>query len=252
MRCSENIERKCVSLNEAVVATVGRNALVLDTPETKALGSESTLIERRANGMQVRSEIDCLAAKEFLKSVKDMKKKVKDYWEPLRLSTKKSYDDVLAKKKEMTDPLDNAEKTVNRKLSDYAWELEKKRREEEAARLREIENAVDAKMEEAAAAEASGDALGAEMAFAEAEVYDSIGTAPQAAPAKISGMSQKLGWEIVQIIPELVPITICGVEVHISNKSVIEQLVRQAIEKSGGRVQIPGVTYKETMKVSIH
>lgn len=51
-----------------------------------------------------------------------MQKKVKKYWEPLRVSAKSTYDDVLARKKEMLDPLEAAEKILKGKMGDYSME----------------------------------------------------------------------------------------------------------------------------------
>ena len=235
------------------LAVIGSNALVYDLEQDiqAQIRQETSLIERRAMEMRVTDAQSSEMATGFKKELSAFKKRIEAYWEPLRADAKKAYDSVLARKKEMLAPLDQAEKMVAKKINDYAYEMEMKRRREEEARQQLIQAEISRKLEEAARAETEGDALGAEMAMAEAEVYDGLGTAKAETPGKLNGMSQKLGWEIVSLVPSEVPITICGVEIHISNKAVVEQLVRKAIELSKGRIRIPGVVFKETMKVSV-
>ena len=235
------------------LAVVGSSALVYDLGNDVRgqLGQETSLIEQRAAQITVTDSLSAEAATAFKKQISQFKKRVEAYWEPVRADAKRAYDSVLAKKKEMLTPLDRAEKAVAKKINDYAYETEMKRRREEEARQKLIQAEIDRKLAEAAQAETAGDAMGAEMAMAEAEVYDGLGAAKAETPGKLNGMTQKLGWEIVSLAPAQVPITICGIEVHISNKAVVEQLVRKAIELSGGKAEIPGVIYRETMKVSV-
>lgn len=89
--------------------TIGSNALVLDTAEENVtvmnaeeskLGNEVSLIEQRAEAVVVASGADFEDAGLFLKQIKQAQKQVKDYWEPLRVSAKKSYDEVLTHRKE--------------------------------------------------------------------------------------------------------------------------------------------------------
>ena len=102
-------------MSEAVLATVGNNALVLGTTEENSLRKDTSQIERRASAMEVTNDLSYSAAGDLLKRIKTMQKKIKEYWEPLRISTKKAYDDVLAKKKEMMDAVDGAEKILNQR-----------------------------------------------------------------------------------------------------------------------------------------
>ncbi len=238
-------------MSEAI-AVVGSNALAVETEEVKDLGQQASKIELMAKALEVKDAATSAGAAEFRKNASKLKKKIEGYWEPLRVDAKKAYDNVLAKKKDMLTPVESADKIVAQKINDYAYAQEQKRRAEEAAQRRALEAAASQKLAEAAQAETDGDALGAEMAMAEAEVYDNLSTQTQVAPGRNeNGMSQRLGWEIVSLSPGLVPINICGQEVHITNKAVVEQLVRKAIEQANGNISIPGVVFKETMKVSV-
>ena len=104
-------------MNEAI-ATVGSNALVLDSPED-ALNKEASLIEQKASSVAVTNDAEYAAAGELTKAVKQMQKKVKEYWEPLRVNAKAAYDEVLSHKKEMLDPLEAAEKILKGKMGSY-------------------------------------------------------------------------------------------------------------------------------------
>mgnify|MGYP006934296323 CR=1 FL=1 len=97
------------------LATVGSNALVLDSPED-TLTREASLIEQQASSVVVTNDAEYAAAGDLTKAVKQMQKKVKDYWEPMRVNAKAAYDEVLAHKKEMLDPLEAAEKILKGKM----------------------------------------------------------------------------------------------------------------------------------------
>ena len=106
------------------LAIVGSNALVLDSPED-TLTQEASLIEKQASSVAVTNDAEYAAAGDLTKAVKKMQKKVKDYWEPMRVNAKAAYDEVLAHKKEMLDPLEAAEKILKGKMGDYSMEKER-------------------------------------------------------------------------------------------------------------------------------
>ena len=146
------------------LAIVGSNALVLDSPED-TLTQEASLIEKQASSVAVTNDAEYAAAGDLTKAVKKMQKKVKDYWEPMRVNAKAAYDEVLAHKKEMLDPLEAAEKILKGKMGDYSMEKERKRRAQEEAMRKLAEQEMNRKLEEAARAEAAGDTAGAEFAM---------------------------------------------------------------------------------------
>lgn len=189
--------------------TIGSNALVLDTAEENVtvmnaeeskLGNEVSLIEQRAEAVVVASGADFEDAGLFLKQIKQAQKQVKDYWEPLRVSAKKSYDEVLTHRKEMIEPLEKAEKIVKTKVNEYSAEQERKRREQEEAMRRLAQAEIDRHLNEAAEAEANGDAVGAEYAMAEAEMMEGVSIAGgvQHQTPKVKGISQSKTWEICE------------------------------------------------------
>ena len=107
-------------------ATRGSNALVLDTAE-RSLGDEVSMVEQNANSVLVVDDASYEQAAQITKTLKQIQKKVKDYWEPLRVSAKKTYDDILGKKKKMLDPLEQAEKILKGKMGGYVAQKERER-----------------------------------------------------------------------------------------------------------------------------
>ena len=165
------------------------------------------------------------------------------------MSAKKAYDDILAHKKEMLEPLKAAEKILKSKMGDYSMEKERKRRAQEEMMRKLAEQEMNRKLEEAAEAEAAGDATGAEYVMAEAEVLEgvSIGGSIVAQAPKAKGVSQSKTWKITGIDASKVPVSFEGVEI----RPVDERAVMRLIKESKGTVQIPGVQYEETVSISV-
>lgn len=245
-------------MNEA--KTIGNNALVLDTAEENVtvmnaeeskLGKEVSLIEQRAEAVIVASNADFEAAGEFLKQIKTAQKQVKGYWEPLRVSAKKSYDEVLDHRKEMLDPLEKAESIVKSKVNEYSREQERKRREQEEAMRRQAQEEIDRHLSEAAEAEANGDTIGAEYAMAEAEMMEgvSIGGRVKTQAPKVKGISQSKTWELCESECDWskVPVSLIGIELRPVDKSAVLRLIKM----SKGQVEIPGIKFRETYTTSV-
>ncbi len=235
-------------MNEKII-TIGTNAAVMETEEEKSLDREASQIELRVNALTVDSDLSSGAAGELLKQVKQMQKTIKAYWEPMRLSAKQTYDDVLAKKKEMLDPIDTAEKVLKKKMGAYTLEQERKARELEAARRREAEAAAAKKLEEAVALESQGKAEDAEYAMAEAEVYDGYADTISIAPKtqKVTGVSTTKTWRIKSIDMSKVPVMFNGVVI----RPVDEKAVLRLVKASKGQITIPGVEIEEDVSMSV-
>ena len=232
--------------------TIGSNALVLDTAEENVtvmnaeeskLGKEVSLIEQRAEAVVVASGADFEDAGLFLKQIKQAQKQVKDYWEPLRVSAKKSYDEVLNHRKEMIEPLEKAEKIVKTKVNEYSAEQEHKRREQEEAMRRLAQAEIDRHLNEAAEAEANGDAVGAEYAMAEAEMMEGVSIAGgvQHQSPKVKGICEsECDWSKV-------PVSLIGIELRPVDKAAVLRLIKM----SKGQVEIPGIKFRETYTTSV-
>ena len=239
-------------MNEAKV--VGNNALVLGTKQSPSRVEEQhdeevSLIEQKATALSVETDDDYIIASELTKQVKQMQKQVTDYWEPMRKSTYEAYTAVNQHKKQMLDPLAAAEKILKRKIGDFAKKKEQLRLQQEEAMRKAAQEAMDRKLDEAAEAEASGDAIGAEFAMAEAELMEgvSVSGGVQASVPKVKGVSQSKTWKITKIDSEKVPISFAGMEL----RPVDEKLVLQLIKTSKGTISIPGVMYEEDVVISV-
>ncbi len=236
-------------MNEAI-STIGSGAIVLNAAELENdMGREATEIERRVQALKIDSELSYGAAGDLLKQVKQVQKTIKAYWEPMRLSAKKTYDDVLAKKKEMLDPVDAAEKTIKKKMGAYTMEQERIAREMEAKRRREAEEAAAKKLEEAVALEEQGDTGPAEYAMAEAEVYDAYAETVNVKPQhqKVTGITTSKTWKIKSIDSSKVPVTFAGVELRPVDTAAVLRLVKS----SKGQITIPGVEIEEDVSMSV-
>ena len=225
-------------------------AEIITTPEQaeQQLTTVVTGLEAAANNMVIDSDDRYNQAVAFLQRIKGQQKAVTEFFEPMRLSTKAAYDAVLGRRKDMTTPLDKAEKVIKKKMGAYQQEVERKQREREAELRRLAEAERERKFQEAVTAEAQGDTIAAEMAMMEAEVMDdaaAVAVAPVAAP-KVKGISTRMSWEITGIDPAKVPVEIAGVCI----RPVDEKEVMNLIKATKGKIQIPGITYKEKPIIS--
>lgn len=228
--------------------SVAEESLVLDTAEEK-LGEEVSAIELQAESVVIATDKDYSMAGEATSNVKRLQKKVEDYWEPMRVSTKKAYDDVLAHKKEMLAPLKKAEQILKSKMSSYVLEQEHKRKEQEEAMRKLAQAETDRKFQEAIDASNAGDEVAAEFALAEAEVYDDAalnGSILKQTP-KAGGVSTSKAWKITEIDSTKVPVTFSGMEL----RPVDEKRVMKLIKASKGNIAIPGIKYEETITISV-
>lgn len=234
---------------ENVVATIGSNALDVVECTENVLAEETGLIEMRVQNTAIVSDDDYVATAEIVKSVKRLQKQVVEYWEPLRISAKATYDDVLRRKKEMLTPLEDAEKTLKSKIADYLLEKERKRKAQEDLLRKLAQREMERKLIVAVEAEASGDVAGAEYAMAEAETMEnvSIVCGGKSHTPKADGVSQSKAWKIVGIDSAKVPIYFSGAEI----RPVDEKAIMKLIKESKGTIQIPGVKYEETASISV-
>jgi len=215
----------------------------------KQLNDELSGVERAVMEISIESQEDYDKAGALAREIKRVQGRVKEYWEPMRIAAKNAYDSVLNHKREMSDPLERAEKYLKGKMSDYMAEVERKRREKEEEIRRLAVEEAKRKLEEAAKAEENGDSLSAEMALAEAEVMEtaSSGLSIQKEDMKTDGVATVKTWEIVSIDSGIVPDYVAGVEI----RPVDEKAVLRLIKSSKGTVQIPGVVYKESVEIRV-
>lgn len=233
---------------EMIVATIP-NLADMPTENEQELGQQVTDIEVRAEVFVVKNDDDYAAAAEFGKMLKQKAKQVTDFFKPMKDQAHQTHKSICDREKSMLTPLRNAEKIIKQSMGEYSLEQERKRREVEEAARKAAEAERERKLAEAAALEEAGDQEGAAEAMVEAEIMDNAATMDAvAAPAKpkVSGVSTTKDWEIENIDSSSVPVEIAGVEIRPVDKAAVMRLIRA----SKGKIQIPGITYKEVAKMS--
>ena len=105
------------------------------------------------------------------------------------------------------------------------------------------------KLNEAAALEEEGNQEAAETALMEAQMVETVAASAEVVmdTPKAKGVSSSKDWKIESIDHQKVPVMFSGMEI----RPVDEKAVMRLIRASKGSIQIPGITYKETIKVSI-
>ncbi len=119
-------------------------------------------------------------------------------------------------------------------------EEEEMRREAEAERERKLNEAAALKR---------GKAEEAEAVLLDAQVVESVAASATVVmnTPKTKGVSNARDWELESIDHEKVPIVFSGMVI----RPVDEKAVMRLIRASKGTIQIPGIRYRETVKVSI-
>lgn len=224
-------------------------APITTTAEEVELRKDVSEIEQLANAIVITNNADYQEASNICAQVKTTKQNVVDYWEPIRKPAYDAYNTILKHKKDMTDPLDKAEKTIKAKMVDYNNKMELERRIAEANAKKAAQAEVDRLLEEAQKALDNGDTARAEELFAEADMYDVTSTTLTVAGNKptANGSYTTKTWEIKSIDPTKVPVNFNGVEI----RPVDEAAVLKLVKASKGQIQIPGIEIEETCTVAV-
>lgn len=233
---------------EVVVAVLPKQEPGEVSPKEKEMGSEVSEIELRARAIVIQSDDDYQAAGEFGVQIKKAAGEVVDFFKPMKDAAYQAHKAICDREKAMLAPLKAAEQALKQTMGDYSMEQERKRREAEEAVRKAAEEEARRKLEEAAAMEKEGKTGEAEAALTEAEIMETAGRAvfvPSSVP-KAKGVSASSDWEITGIDPKAVPLSINGAELRPVDKAAVMRLIRA----SKGTIQIPGITYRETRKLS--
>lgn len=207
------------------------------------------LVESNANNLSIANEEQYAEAAEFARLVKTRQKEVREYFAPMKESAHKAHAAICEREKQMLAPLLSAERKVKSAMTGYTDRVrEEARRQEELMRKLAQEEA-ERKLAEAVELEKSGDQSGAELAMAEASVAEQVGqnASLNVSAPKIAGVSSIKDYEIVSIASDEVPIFIAGVEI----RPVDTKAVMRLIKASGGTIDIPGIQYRETTRLSV-
>lgn len=193
------------------------------------------------------------------RDIKVTLKKITDYWGPKKDQAFQLHKSLVAAEKEMTRPLEDADKVIDDLMKDYRREQERIRREAEAERNRleaeqrrlEAEAAMKAAeaarlVEEAGHCDelddedveilrmAQAEAAQAQQAADAVPEYTYIPDAPKA-----YGVSVRRIWKAQIVDPSLVPVEIAGIIL----RPVDEKALNRLAVASQGRFNCPGVEF---------
>lgn len=232
------------SCEEKVVAVVEP----LTSAGEDELAVEVTDIEVRAEGLVVTDDQQYTEAGEFGVLLKQKMAEVTAFFAPMKKAAHDAHKQVCDREKQMLTPLKNAESILKKSMGAYALKKEQERRAAEEAARRLAQEEADRKLEAAIAAERSGDADAVKAAMIDAEIADSASRMVTVEPdtPKAKGVSVQKDWEITDIDLSKVPDTVAGVVIRPVDTAAVMKLIRA----SKGVIQIEGITYQETAKMS--
>ena len=145
--------------------------------EEQQLEAQAMTLKGQAMSLTVVDQETYGVAGEFAKNLRTAKKRIQDYFSPIKKAAHETWKGICAKENEAIRPIDEADAHIRKTMNAYLNEQERKRREEQA-RLEAIEREKARKEQEAllkraAAAEAKGKTDKAEELFEKAEdVYE--------------------------------------------------------------------------------
>ena len=217
--------------------------------EESALVDSITDIRSLANKVIIKDEHDFSEAGLLGQRIKQSAGKVKDFFKPLKDSAHKAHKAVCDREAEMLKPLNDAEKVVKGAMNTYTQQQREEQRRIEAEARRKAQEEANRKLDEAIKQSLEGNEAQAEAEMSEAAMMESLANTIVVPidNAKATGISQSVDWEVVSIEDAKVPIEVSGFELRPVNMGAIMRLIRS----SKGKVIIPGVTYRETVKTSI-
>ena len=232
-------------VTEVVVANIETST---EAVKEKEIQQEVSLVEIRAKEMVISSDDEYKKAAEFGKQIKEKAKTVTDFFKPMKDSAYQAHRAICDREKMMLKPLQEAERILKKGMSAYYQEKERKRMELEEKMRREAEAERERKLNEAAALEERGKAEEAEAVLLDAQVVESVAASATVVmnTPKTKGVSNARDWELESIDHEKVPIVFSGMVI----RPVDEKAVMRLIRASKGTIQIPGIRYRETVKVS--
>lgn len=217
--------------------------LAIETPEVKQLETETALLLTQAKEFRVTTPEQYQAAGNELMRIKGVRKKVDELFDPIVKRAHEAHKAALAAKKQLTDPLDQAEKAIKQALLVYNQEQQRKAKEEEERlrKLAEEQAAIEREklLKQAVKAEQNGNVDKADELLEQAE--NVIPLTPIVTPQiqKIEGIATRKIWKAVVENPQLVPAYFNGVELRTINQSALNKLAQM----TSGNVQVPGVRF---------
>lgn len=197
--------------------------------------NESSSIVETANNMNITNQEDLEYAAGFLKDIKSTQKKIKEYWEEPIKRAYEAHKALKSKANEMLEPLQNSEKIIKEKISDYTITMERLKREEEERIRAEQEQQALEQLQEAERLKAEGNEVEAQIAEENAVAMSQIDIKVDSKIEKVVGLSFRKDYEIVVTDASKVPAYINGTEIRKIDLAQIKRFVKM----TNNGVQIP-------------
>jgi septal ring factor EnvC (AmiA/AmiB activator) len=193
-------------------------------------------VKADASSLKVVDNDTYLQASELLKSLKELEKRIKDYFKPLKEQAHKAWKAVCDRENAEIEKLQPSMRYLNTQLTQYNLEQERKRQEEEARLRREAEKVEEERrLQEALEAEKTGNIKEAE-AILEEKTFIPSPIVEKTIP-KVKGQTMTTIWRWRVIDVNIVPREYMQV-----NEIAVNQIVKALKSK----VNIPGIeVYQE-------
>ena len=189
-----------------------------------------TLYEQ-ARLLVVKTPEDYLFAGEFLRSLKDQRRSIQEWFKPLKEKADQAHKAIIRKEKEALKPLEEAEALIAPAM--LAWKREEERKaEEEARRIREEARKREEEIRLAEAIQAEREGYKEEAQAILEEPIDIPVVTVQTRTPKIAGLAERTTWTFRVVNEDLIPR-----EYLMPNLNKIGAVVR--IDK--GKTKIPGI-----------
>lgn len=99
--------------------------------DEQLLVNETSAVTDQAMELVVNSQDSYSMAGKIMLALKDTERKIKDYWKEPKEKAHQAHKAITEKENQMLKPVQNWQKTLNGKISDYLTEQENKRKEEQ-------------------------------------------------------------------------------------------------------------------------
>ena len=189
-----------------------------------------------AHNLTISSDDDMRIAAQLMNGFKTAKSSIVTFFGPLKSAAHKAHKEITSREKSLILPFDEADRSIKKKVNEYAAE-QRRLAEIEAARIRAEQEAESKRlMDEAVSAELNGDEVSAQSLLKQATITETVNT-PVMQTAKTDGISYRTTYSVsVEDLNE-VPCEINGVIIRPVDESAIKKLA----QLSKGAISIPGV-----------
>lgn len=231
---------------EKIVATLGTG----ESPVMESELRESAKgVQQRALSFTITNDEEYRAASDFARDAATTEKNITEYWKPIKDGARNHLDLLRSREKDMLGPVADAKEIMRQKLSAYQTEIRNRQRMEEEARRAALEEEARQRLKEAETLEASGKRDEAASALVEAEVAEQAAAFPAqtVSTPRAEGTHTRKGYEVVVTDESKVPVSFNGAVFRPVDLAAIKRYVKA----TGGNVEIPGVSIKETHDVVI-